>query len=262
MKHSLLAARLIFGAWMVVSGLNHFFGPFYPTPGGTEPLAVQLMSALVHIGLLDVAMGIQLVCGALILVGVFVPAALCVVMPISVCAAYWAVILEHEPVGAVLALVAVALNGLLMLAYFDYYRGVLERHPLAIGEREEAGTNYETLFANPTGRTARGPFFAALITLLAVFAFYWLWVPGRTGQFAMLVLIYPGAVLHARRLHDMGKTGWLVLVPGAMLLATGLFHLYDPEAELTRPLTLAALAVTVLIILWGLAGNAKEPAPA
>jgi len=99
MKHSLLAARLIFGAWMLVSGLNHFFGPFYPTASGTEPLAVQLMSALVHIGLLDVAMGIQLVCGAFILAGVFVPAALCVVMPITVCAAYWAVILEHEPVG-------------------------------------------------------------------------------------------------------------------------------------------------------------------
>jgi hypothetical protein len=134
MKHALLAARLIFGAWMLVSGLNYFFGPFYPTPAGTEPLAVQLMSALVHIGLLDVAMGIQLVTGGLILAGVFVPAALCVVMPISVCAAYWAVILEQEPVGAVFALVAVALNGLLMLAHLDYYKGVLERHPLAIGE--------------------------------------------------------------------------------------------------------------------------------
>lgn len=134
MKLSLLAARLVFGAWMLISGLNHFVGPFYPEPIGTEPLAVQLMDALVHIGLLDVARGIQLVAGALILAGVFVPAALCVVMPISVCAAYWAVILEQEPVGAVLALVAVALGGLLMLAHLDYYRGVLERHPLAIGE--------------------------------------------------------------------------------------------------------------------------------
>ena len=134
MKNALLAARLIFGAWMLVNGLSHFFGPFYPAPSGTGPLAVQLMGALVHIGLLDVAMGIQLVTGALILVGVFVPAALCVVMPITVCAAYWAVILEQEPVGALLALVAVALNALLMLAYLDYYKGVLERHPLAIGE--------------------------------------------------------------------------------------------------------------------------------
>ena len=134
MKHSLLAARLIFGAWMVASGLNHFFGPFYAMHDATQPLAVQLMDALVHIGLLDVAMSLQLAAGVFILVGVFVPAALCVTMPVLVCAAYWAVILEQQPLGAVLALVAVALNGLLMLAHFDYYRGVLERHPLAIGE--------------------------------------------------------------------------------------------------------------------------------
>lgn len=134
MKRSLLAARLIFGAWMLVGGLNHFFGPFYPMPTATEPLAAQLMEAIVHIGLLDVAMGILFVAGALILAGVFVPAALCVTMPILVCGAYWAAILEREPVGALLALVAVALNALLMLVHLDYYRGVLERRALAIGE--------------------------------------------------------------------------------------------------------------------------------
>ena len=115
--------------------------------------------------------------------------------------------------------------------------------------------NYEELFVNPTGRTARGPYVGALLTLLAAFAFYWLWVPGRTGQFALLVMIVPGAVLHARRLHDIGRSGWPVLVPGALLLAAGLFHLYDPEAELTRPLTLAAFAVAVLFMLWSLAGR-------
>jgi uncharacterized membrane protein YphA (DoxX/SURF4 family) len=137
MKHALLAARLVFGAWMVANGLNHFFGPFWPAPTGTEPLAVQLMHALAHIGLLDIAMGIQLVAGAFVLVGVFVPAALYLTMPILVCAAYWAVILEQAPVGALLALVAVALNGLLLLAHLDSYRGVLERRALAIGEAEE-----------------------------------------------------------------------------------------------------------------------------
>lgn len=134
MKRALLAARLIFGAWMLASGLNAFLGPFYPAPTGTDPLALQLMNALVHIGLFDMAMGIQAVAGALILAGVFVPAALCVQMPISVCAAYWAVILERDPLWAGLAVVAVALGGLLMLAHLDYYKGVLERRPLAIGE--------------------------------------------------------------------------------------------------------------------------------
>lgn len=128
-----LAGRLIFGAWMLVAGINYFFVSLYPMPAGQEPLAMQLMTALVNSGLLDVVVAIQLVTGALILVGVFVPLALCVVMPISVCAAFWAV-LDHQPLGLFLGLAAVALNGLLMLAYIDDYEGVLRKHALAVGE--------------------------------------------------------------------------------------------------------------------------------
>ncbi len=134
MKTLFLAARVVLGAWLLVNGLNHFFLPLYAEPAGTQPLAVQLMSALVHSKLFDVAMAFQLVTGAFILAGVFLPVALCVAMPISVCAAFWAVILEHEPVGALLALILVGLNGVLMLAYIDYYRGMLQQHALAIGE--------------------------------------------------------------------------------------------------------------------------------
>jgi hypothetical protein len=134
MKHFILVARLIFGAWMLANGANYFFFSLWPMPTGHEPLAIQLMAALVHSGLIDVAMAIQLVSGALILTGYFVPLALCVVMPISTCALYWSAILDHEPVGAVLALIAFALNGVLMLAYIDYYRGALQRHAPSLGE--------------------------------------------------------------------------------------------------------------------------------
>jgi hypothetical protein len=134
MKQAVLAGRLIFGAWMLANGANHFFLGLWPEPTGPEPLAVQLMDALVHSHLFDVAMTIQLVTGALILTGFFVPVALCVVMPISTCAVFWSVILDHQPLGAVLALVAFALNGLLMLAYIDYYKGALQRHALMLGD--------------------------------------------------------------------------------------------------------------------------------
>ena len=133
-KNLVLAGQVIFGAWMLVSGVNHFFGPFYAEPTGHTALATQLMDALVHSQLIDVAYGIQLVTGALILIGVLAPLALCVVMPISVCAAYWAVILDHQPLGILLALVAVGLNALLMFAYIDYYKGVLQKRALAVGE--------------------------------------------------------------------------------------------------------------------------------
>lgn len=134
MKTLVSLGRLVFGAWMLASGLNHFALALWPPLTGHEPLAAQLMTALVDSHLIDVAFAVQLVTGALILVGVLVPVALCVVMPISVCAVYWAVILEHRPLGAALALAAVALNALLMLAYLDYYRGVLQRRALSYGE--------------------------------------------------------------------------------------------------------------------------------
>jgi uncharacterized membrane protein YphA (DoxX/SURF4 family) len=134
MKQLVLVGRVIFGAWMLANAANHLFFALWPMPTGHEPHAIQLMSALVHSRLLDVAMAIQLVAGALILAGFFVPLALCVMMPISTCALYWSAILDHQPLGAVLSLVAFALNGLLMLAYIDYYKGPLQRHALMLGE--------------------------------------------------------------------------------------------------------------------------------
>jgi hypothetical protein len=134
MKSLVLAGRIVFGAWMLANGANHFFLPLWAEPIGHEPLALQLMNALVHSGLLDIAMAIQLVTGALILAGVLVPVALCVVMPVSTCALYWSVVLDHQPLGSLLSIAAFALNGLLMLAYFDYYAGARQRHALSLGE--------------------------------------------------------------------------------------------------------------------------------
>lgn len=134
MKHLVLIVRVVFGAWMLANGVNHFFLPLYPEPAGHEPLAIQLMTALVHSRLFDVAMAIQLVAGALVLAGLLLPVALCVVAPVNVCAVFWALVLDHNPLASLLALVALGLNGLLMLAYIDYYRDMLQRHPLTLGE--------------------------------------------------------------------------------------------------------------------------------
>jgi putative oxidoreductase len=260
MKPLILVARLIFGAWMLVSGANYLFFSLWPMPTGHEPLAIQLMAALVHSRLLDVVMTIQLVTGALILAGFFVPVALCVVMPISTCALYWSVILDHQLLGAVLALVAFALNGLLMLAYLDYYQGALQRHALALGESERS--SFDRLFTSPAGRTSRSAFVAALITLLVVAALYVLVVTGRTAQWCVLVLLYPALVLHARRLHDMGHSGWLVLAPGVLLLAACAIWLriFSLGAQSDAAVCLAALAVSVVFALWGCVGRGQPEA--
>lgn len=129
-----LGGRVIFGAWMLLNGANYLFLSLWATPTSTDPLALQLMTALMNSRLLDVAMAMQLVGGALILAGICVPAVLALLMPITTCALFWAVILDQQPLNAALALVAFALNGLLMLSYLSYYHGVLQRHTTAAGE--------------------------------------------------------------------------------------------------------------------------------
>jgi uncharacterized membrane protein YhaH (DUF805 family) len=262
MKPLILVGRLIFGAWMLASGVNHFFVSLWAMPTGHEPLAIQLMAALNHSGLLGVAMTIQLVTGALILTGFFVPVALCVVMPISTCALYWSVILEHQPLGAALAVAAFALNGLLMLAYLDYYKGALERHALTLGEASTERTSFDFLYVNPNGRTSRGQFVAALVTLLAVAAFYAFVVKGLTAHWCLLMLVLPGVILHARRLHDMGHSAWLVLVPAVLTVAAfaGWLHVFTFSAPLNVALPWAAFVVTAGFALWGCLGSGKAEA--
>lgn len=133
-KQLAFAGRLLFGAWMVLSGANYLFLSLWSAPDSSEPLAMQLMTALVNSRLLDVVMAMQLVAGILILAGILVPLALCALMPISTCALFWALVLDRQPLNMVLALAVFALNGLLMLAYLPYYRDILQRRPLAAGE--------------------------------------------------------------------------------------------------------------------------------
>jgi uncharacterized membrane protein YhaH (DUF805 family)/uncharacterized membrane protein YphA (DoxX/SURF4 family) len=242
-KQLVLAGRLVFGAWMLANGINHFFLHIWATPTGHEPMAMQLMGAFVHSGLFDVAMLIELVTGALLLAGLMVPAALCVVMPVSVCALYWSVILEHQPLGAVLALAAFVLNGLLMLAWISSYKGALQRHVL---------TPFESLFVNPNGRTSRSQFVPALISLLAAVAFYAFLVTGLTAQWCMLVLLFPFVILNARRLHDMGYSAWLLLVPAVLLVVTfcNRVHIISLGDQL-KTVPMLALAVAAAFALWG-----------
>jgi uncharacterized membrane protein YhaH (DUF805 family) len=261
MRPLVLAGRLVFGAWMLANGINHFFFPLWSTPTGSEPLAIQLMSAFVHSGLFDIAMAIQLVTGALILSGFFVPVALCVVMPVSTCALYWSMVLEREPLGAALALVAFALNGLLMLAYIAYYREVLQRRALTLGESSTGENIFDALFVKPGGRTSRGEFVPALITLLAAVVFYVFIVKGRTAQWCLLVLLFPAIVLHARRLRDMGHATWPLLFPAALMIgafATWL-DITSLGARLDTVVPLAALAISAGFALWGCIG-AGQPA--
>jgi uncharacterized membrane protein YhaH (DUF805 family)/uncharacterized membrane protein YphA (DoxX/SURF4 family) len=256
-KQLVMAGRIILGAWMLLFAANILFLSLWPAPVGTEPLAEQLMTSLVNSRLLHVALALQLIAGALLLVGILVPLALYMQMSITTCALFWALILEHQPLGAVLTLAAFALNGLLMLAYLPYYRGVLQRHSVAVGE--EPGPSYDALFVDPKGRTSRSHFLPALVVVLAAIAFYAFIVTGRTAEFCMLVLLYPLFTILTRRLRDMGQSPWLALVPVVLMLmafAVKLGYL-SMGGAIDSALTWIALAVTAAYLVWGCASADK-----
>jgi uncharacterized membrane protein YhaH (DUF805 family)/uncharacterized membrane protein YphA (DoxX/SURF4 family) len=262
MPQLVLVGRTIFGAWMLISGANFLFLSLWSVPMGHEPLSAELMGAFVHSGLLTFAMVAQLIMGAFLLTGVFAPAALCVVMPTSTCALYWA-LLEHQPLPLLLALVAFALNGLLMLAYLDYYRGALQRSALTLGESGQA-TTWDTLFVHSKGRTSREHFIPALIPLAIVVWWYAQASPNVYPQWSLLVLLFPASVLLARRLHDMGHSGWLLVVPAVLTVAAMMIwdHRLDLGAQLNFAVPIATLIVFGGIALWGCIGKGKAQANA
>jgi hypothetical protein len=206
-RNAVLAGQVVFGAFMLLSGANRLFGPIFPVPVGHTPLATELMTALVDSRLIDVVAGIQLATGALILANRFVPLALCVVMPLSVCAGFWAVILDQTAGGAAVALIALALNAWLCLAYIDAYKPMLAMRALALGEERGGGRSYDATYAIPLGRVSTAQFVLALVPLLAAAALYQFLVGGLTGFYALLMLVYPAAVLVARLVQGMGSGG-------------------------------------------------------
>jgi len=117
--------------------------------------------------------------------------------------------------------------------------------------------NFDTLFVNWAGRTARNQYIGALITVLAALAFYYFRVPGRNSEWVQLVFLYPAAVLVARRLHDMGRSAWPLIVPVALVIAMAYLYLYVPTFEAKTTVKWAAIIVSAAFMVWGLIGKSQ-----
>ena len=118
--------------------------------------------------------------------------------------------------------------------------------------------NFEDTFVNAGGRTSRSQFAAALIILLILVALYAYFIKGRSGQWSLLVLLFPAVVLHARRLHDMGKTALLLLVPGALIAAAIVLRMVSLGSQAEVAATGAAVVVSAAFSLWGLVGKGQD----
>lgn len=194
------ALRVLLGAVMVVTAIQYFMPflvSFLPVPHWHDPMTVRLLLAFDRSGLLGVAKFIHIVAGMMLLTNRTVPFALAALMPVNLCGAFISVFVEGDALIGVLAVLTVALNAVLMLYYLPSYRGVLEGGHVADGETAEAGSNYESLFANPLSKAPAKAYPAAALVLLAAAAFYWFVVPGLNSMTGLIVLAIPAVLLVA-----------------------------------------------------------------
>ena len=200
MIRGLDALRLLLGAVMVVTAIQYFLPPllpFLPVAAWDDPMTLRLLAAFDKSGLLAVAKFIHFVAGVLLLTNRAVPFALAALLPVNLCGAFIAVLVEGDPLLAVLAVLTIALNGGLMLAYLPAYRGVLEGGQLAEGEGPEDGRNYASLYVNPLSNAAPAAYVAGALVLAAALAFYWRVVPGLNSMTGLVVLAIPAVLLAA-----------------------------------------------------------------
>lgn len=140
MKYAVWFVRLVFGAWMVPAGLNHFYSLF-PQPMGSKPLSHELILALLSSHLFDIVKAVELIAGVCVLTGFYAPLALLVCMPVSFCVFYWDTPLEGWGSRASLfGEAALLCNVLLCVAYIESYRSmfVMRAKPRMFGATRAA----------------------------------------------------------------------------------------------------------------------------
>jgi uncharacterized membrane protein YhaH (DUF805 family) len=74
--------------------------------------------------------------------------------------------------------------------------------------------DWKKLFLDANGRIGQKDFWIGFVILFVIGIILQM-IP-KIGQIAGILLLYPWVCLYSKRLHDMGKTGWLQLIPIAV----------------------------------------------
>jgi uncharacterized membrane protein YhaH (DUF805 family) len=78
--------------------------------------------------------------------------------------------------------------------------------------------DWGSLFLSTRGRTRRRDFWIGFAIVMAVSVLCNL--IAVVGPFLGLATLWPMVAVHAKRLHDMGRSAWLLLAPAAVSVAT------------------------------------------
>ncbi len=133
--------QFFFGGWFFFNGINHFVA-FTPPPPGSSPLGRELITALENTGLFAVVKAVELVTGAALLANRFVPLAALLAFPVTFAIAYVMLVINGGTVGLIVGLLAIAFNGIIVLARLDSFLPLL-----AYRDRGPAGVTLSSLMS-------------------------------------------------------------------------------------------------------------------
>jgi uncharacterized membrane protein YhaH (DUF805 family) len=127
--------------------------------------------------------------------------------------------------------------------------------------------NWLLLFLSPVGRVGRRSFLHGWLVLtlanLALVGLVGKLIPAPGGFLAMpLLTLYPTVCLYSKRLHGLGRSGWLQ-APSRVVLAVCLGLMLFPNAShdapwlliITNVLGLLALGWDAILLGWCTAGR-------
>ena len=128
MKYAVWFVRLIYAAWMIPAGLNHFIR-LYPQPTGNQPLSTGVFLALLDSGMFTLVKATELVAGLAVLFGFRLPLFLLMALPVSFTVWYWDTELQGWWTGsAVYGWAVLSCNLVLCLAYWERYAPMFTRN--------------------------------------------------------------------------------------------------------------------------------------
>ncbi len=161
--------QFFFGGWFFFNGIN-YFAAFTPPPPGSSPLSRELITALENTGLFAVVKAVELVTGAALLANRFVPLAALLAFPVTFAIAYVMMVINGGTVGMIVGPLAVAFNGIIVLARLDSFLPVL-----AYRDRGPAGVTLTSLMkigTDPVASYAQGagpsPGLRPIVHLIAI----------------------------------------------------------------------------------------------
>ncbi len=107
--------------------------------------------------------------------------------------------------------------------------------------------DWRALFLSPRGRISKRDFWIAFAMIMAASVALNLVKP--VGQMLGLLLLWPQVCVNAKRLHDAGRTAWLLLIPAVVTLTCVAIALLTGGTVAETAFAVAA-ATGLVFLLW------------